>query len=250
MPEASLLPASILRDSKMPLYHQLYEILRGRVVGGEWKAGDLIPSESDLIRTYEVSRITVRQALDALAQEGLVYRQRGRGTFVAHQTVEQGLSRIITFTEEMRQRGFTPGTKVIAAGLTAATAEIAERLAIKAGDELVSLKRLRLADGEPMRVEESFLIHRLCPGFLDRDYRNRPLRELLEAHYGIRWLRARQTIRAISAPKKLAALLTIPANAAVLYVERVSFSQDNAPVEYLQLYHRGDRYALYGELHR
>ena len=135
----------IVRESKLPIYHQLYEILRGNIVRGEWQPGDILPSETELIEQYQVSRITVRQALEALVNDGLIYRQRGRGTFVAHPTVEQGLSRIISFTEDMHQRGFRPDTEIISAGLISAPAEIAEKLQIEAGEELVRLERLRLA---------------------------------------------------------------------------------------------------------
>lgn len=239
---------TINRSSKLPLYHQLYEILRGAIARGEWKPGEMIPPESELTERYQVSRITVRQVLDMLAREGLIYRQRGRGTFVAHPTVDQVLQRIVSFTDDMRRRGFAPSTRVLSAGLLPAPEEIARKLTVPAGTELVRLQRLRLADDEPMTIEESYLIHRYCPGLLERDYRSEPLRELLERVYGIRWSRATQVIRAISAPRELAGLLAIRPNAAVLFIERVSYSQDNVPIEFLRLYHRGDRYALQNEL--
>lgn len=238
----------IVRDSKLPFYHQLYEILRNNIVRGEWKPGDVLPSESELIERYQVSRITVRQALEALVNDGLIYRQRGRGTFVAHPTVEQGLSRIISFTDDMRQRGFQPGTEVLSFGLTPAPQDIAEKLQIDPGEELACVERLRLADGEPMSVEQSHLVHRNCPGVLKHDYARKPLCEILDKDYGIRWARAEQVIRAIPAPRELAKKLSIPPNSALLSIERVSYSQQNLPVEFLRVYHRGDRYALYNEL--
>ena len=107
---------AINRQSKLPLYQQLYEVLRGNITRGEWKPGDLIPAESELIEQYGVSRITVRQVLDMLVQEGLIYRQRGRGSFVAHPTVEQVLQRLVSFTDDMRQRGFAPSTRILSCG--------------------------------------------------------------------------------------------------------------------------------------
>jgi len=238
----------IVRDSKLPFYQQLYEILRGRIQRGDWKPGDMIPSEKELIEQYGVSRVTARQALDALVQDGLIYRERGRGTFVAHPTVEQASSRIISFTDEMRQRGVVPRTEVLSAGLVPAQQDIAERLSIARGDELVRLVRLRLADNEPMTVEEAYFVHSWCRGLLELDYRSGSLRELLERHYGIRWMRAKQVTRAINAPPDLAATLGIKPRAAVLYIERVSHNTQDVPLEFLRLYHRGDRYALYSEL--
>lgn len=239
---------TIIRDSKLPFYHQLYEILRQNLIRGEWQPDDILPSEVELMERYSVSRITVRQALDELVNQGLIYRQRGRGTFVAHPTVEQGLTRIISFTEDMRQRGFTPGTEVLFAGLEPATPEVAAQLQLEPGVELVRLERLRLADNEPMSIEESHLVHRYCPGILQHNYAAQPLRETLEQTYNLRLVRAKQTIRAITAPRKVADKLAIPANAPLLYIERISYSQQSTPIEFLRLYHRGDRYVLYNEL--
>ena len=238
----------INRTSKLPLYHQLYEILRGDILHGKWQPGDMLPPESELVKHYEISRSTVRQVLDMLVNEGLIYRQRGRGTFVAHPTLEQGLMRIISFTDDMRQRGFAPGTEILFSGLVPAPKEIAKALEIEPGEELARLDRLRMADGEPMSIEESHLVHRYCPGVLESDYASNPLREVLERDYGIRWMRAKQVIRAVLASPKLARLLSIPSKSALLYIERVSHSEENIPVEFLRVYYRADRYSLYSEL--
>jgi GntR family transcriptional regulator len=240
--------AAISRDNKLPLYHQLYEILRDNIARGEWKPGDMIPPESTLVETYGVSRTTVRQVLDKLVAEGLIYRQQGRGSFVAHPTLEQVLTRIVSFTEEMRRRGFEPGTRVLEAQLHPAPPEIARQLAVEAGEEIVYLERLRLADGEPISIEHSYLVHRSCPGVLQQDYVVSSLRETLERLYGIRMVRARQTIRAIPASAGCARVLGTRAGAAILFVERVSFSDRGIPVEFLQVYYRGDRYSLHAEL--
>ena len=115
-------------------------------------------------------------------------------------------------------------------------------------EELAQLERLRLADGEPMSIEESYLVHRLCPGILDSDYTQHPLRRALDQKYGIHLVRASQKIQAISASPKLAEKLSIPSKSALLYIERVSYSDQGIPIEFLRLYHRGDRYSLYNEL--
>jgi GntR family transcriptional regulator len=238
------------RTSRFPLYSQLYDILRGNITRRKWRPGDMIPPESELIERYQVSRTTVRQVLDMLAGEGLIFRQQGRGTYVAHQTVEQGLVRIVSFTDDMQQRGFTPGTQVLFSGLVNAPKDIADRLGILPGEELARLERLRLADEEPMSVEESYLVHRHCPGILEGDYSENPLRVALTDAYGIRWLHAKQSIRAILTPQRLAPLLMTGPGAPMLLIERVSFSQNNIPIEFLRIHYRADRYALYGELNR
>lgn len=236
------------RNARLPLYRQLYEVLHDRILRGVWKPGDRLPTETELVAEYGVSRITVRTVLDMLAKEGLIRREIGRGTFVAHARLEQGLSQIISFTEDMQCRGFTVGTRVMFSGLVPATEHIAEQLRIDPGDELAHLKRLRLADGEPMCIEHSYFVHKYCPGILDHDFSSRSLREVKIHKYGIRWTHARQTIQAINAPEDLAGFLGIDPGAALLFFERVSFSQDRIPMEFLQAYYRADRYVLYNEL--
>ena len=240
---------SIDRRSKLPYYQQLYEILRGKIARKEWKSGDMIPPESELIETYQVSRSTVRQVLDMLVNEGLIYRERGRGTFIAHLTLEQSMVRIISFTEDMHQRGFEPGTQVLSARLLPSSKDIAERLQVPTGEPLACVERLRLADGEPMSIEESYLINRYCPDVLQHDYARQPLREILEQDYNIRLIHAKQIIRAISAPTNQAEFLRVPRRSPLLFIERVSYSQSNLPIEFLRIYYRADRYSLYSELH-
>ena len=228
-----MFPETIDRESKLPFYQQLYEILRGKIQRGEWQPGDLIPTESELIASYQVSRNTIRQVLDMLVNEGLIYRQRGRGSF----------------TEDMRQRGFNPGTQVLSASLIPASENIAEKLNLPPGEQLACLRRLRLADGEPMSIEESYLVHLYCPGVLEHDYAQQPLREMLEKDYGIRITSAKQVIQAMLAPAELAELLEIKSQNALLFIERVSYSPGKTPVEFLRLYYRADRYSLFNELH-
>jgi len=234
--------------SKLPLYQQLYELLEGRIRSGQWKPGDLIPSELKLIAQYKVSRITVRKVLDMLVADGLLVRERGRGSFVAAPKLEHGMTRIVSFTDDMRQRGFTPGTKIIFMGLVPAPRTIAESLGVSEGEELARIDRLRLADGDPLCVEESFLIHRYIPGILNHDLVNNSLREIKLKEYGIRWSRARQTIQAIPAAADIARLLSIRNGAPLLFFERVTYSQDNVAMEYLKIYYRADRYVIHNEL--
>ena len=248
-----MLPENAIRDqidrrNKVPLYQQLYELLQAKIKNKEWEPGDILPSEHDLLDSYQVSRATVRQALDALVNDGLIYREQGRGTFVAYPNVDQTLVRIVSFTEDMERRGFKPSTKVLFFGKIKATPKLASQLAIQPGDELMRLDRLRLADGEPMSIEESFLVHSMCSGLSDYDFSENSLRVLLEEVCNIQLLQADQIIRAISAPSNIARPLTVKTTDPLLYIERVSYSQYNLPVEFLRLYHRGDRYELFNSL--
>jgi len=235
-------------DRRIPLYQQLYEILQSEILGGKWSAGDRFPPESELIESCGVSRITVRKVLDMLVKEGLVYRQQGRGTFVAHPALKHGLSRIVNFTEDMVQRGFVPSTRVLFSGLIRADSSLAAALDVEQGEVLARLERIRLADGEPMCLERSHLVHRYLLGILDYDFEKLSLHKIKARKYNIKWIRASQVIRAMDANRELATKLSIKRGAALLYIERVSYSQHNIPMEFLQAYYRSDRYELHNEL--
>jgi GntR family transcriptional regulator len=241
-------PSQLDRSSKVPLYHQLYVVLRARIIDGQWPTGSMIPPESELCALYQVSQITARQALENLVSDGLIYRQRGRGTFVAQPAIETSLSRIVSFTEDMRSRGYEPGSKVLFSGVVAADPTTAMKLHVEEGEALAQLNRLRFADGQPLSVEKSSLVHTYCPGVLAGDYELNSLRATLLAEYGLRLVRAEQSIRALSANKELARLLAIGPGDPLLGIERVSFAQPNIPVEYLQILYRADRYVLHAEL--
>jgi len=238
----------VSRASKVPLYQQLYDILLDKIQRYEWKPGDVIPSETELCEQYHVSRTTVRQVLGQLANEGFIERHRGRGTFVSEPTVEKSMERIVSFTQDMLERGLQPRTRVLSSELISAPSDIAEPLGVQPGEELTKLVRLRLADGTPMAIEESYLVHRYCPGVLVRDYSKEPLREVLEQKYGIRLTRAKQVIRAVPSNSQQSKWLAIRPKEPLLYIERVSYSQHDVAVEFLRIYYRADRYTLHNEL--
>jgi GntR family transcriptional regulator len=248
MAQQELIFDKISDQRSNPLYLQLYQLLRREIRAGIWKPGDQLPSEPQLVERYDVSRATVRQAMQELVADGLIERKRGRGSFVAMPSLEQNLVRIVSFTEEMQQRGLEPNTHLISATLMPATERIAAKLGVEPGQELARLERLRLADGQPMSVEVSCLVHRYCPNVLEYDFTQISLRQTLQREYDITLARAEQTIHAIAAEKEMAELLAIEPGEPLLYIERVSYSDYDVPVEYLRRYHRGDRYSLYNEL--
>lgn len=248
MNEHQLLRDNVSPNSNEPLYQQLYRLLRHKIITGEWAPQEAIPTEMSLMEKYQVSRATVRQALSELVADGLVVRKRGRGSFVAPPSVEQSLVRILSFTEDMQQRGLQSQTRLISARLMPATERLVEKLKLEPEEKVARLVRLRLADGEPMSVEVSCLVYRFVPGLLEHDYTRNSLRQILQQQYGIRLARAEQTIQAIAADEEMAELLDVEQGAPLLYIERVSYSDYDVPVEHLRLYHRGDRYTLYNEL--
>jgi GntR family transcriptional regulator len=151
----------------------------------------------------------------------------------------------------MRRRGLTPSSKVLVATIALASKVTAEKLEIEAGEELVYLKRLRLANYEPMCVEEACLPHRYCPGLIDsHDFSVSSLWDALVNDYGIRLVKARQTITAQIATRELSEHLQLPAKDPILHIERTSYSQLAKPVVYVRIHYRGDRYSLVHALNR
>ncbi len=234
--------------SKSPLYQQIYQLLRQKILEGQWRPDEMLPSEASLMKQYNVSRATVRQALDELVSDGLIYRRQGRGTFVAPSTAAPGLVRLVGFTEDMLQRGLTPATKLISASLVPASDRLASALQSEEGEPLARIERLRLADGVPIGVEIAFWAHRHCPGILTQDYTTHSLREMLKNKYQIRLTRARQQIQAAAAAAEMAEVLDVVVGFPLLTIERVSYSEVGVPMEFLQLYYRSDRYALHADL--
>lgn len=236
------------RTSVIPLYHQLYEILRSHITSGIWQPGDMIPPESELKRQYEVSQITVRQALNLLVDNGMIYRRRGQGTFVAKPMITSNLTHIVNFAEDMRQRGLEPHTEMIQAGISPISQVTADLLRAEVGEEIAAIRRLRYANGEPLSIENSCLLHKYVPGILRFDFSQRSLSEVLATEYDIVLVYAEQTIRAQLASPETASYLQVEEDSPLLVIERVSYSQRNIPVEFLRIFYRADRYALHCEL--
>ena len=137
------------RSSAGTLYHQLLGVLRGRIESGEIGVGDRLPSEADLVSDFGVSRTTARRALDELRREGLVRREPGRGTFLASPRLRSNLAYLHSFTEEIERWGYTPGARLVSREEGVASEEVAARLEIGVGDEVLFVRRLRLADERP-----------------------------------------------------------------------------------------------------
>jgi len=239
------------RSSSLPLYHQLYVHLRARILRGEWEAGELFPKDADLEEAYGVSRITVRKAVDMLVNENFVVRQRGRGTFVSNPGLQADVNNLFSFRDEMKRRGLTPGSTILETKYSEVSKHTAELLGVAVGEQLAELHRLQLGNGEPQCVEKTYLVHRYCRGILEaHDFAKLSLTDILEQHYHIRLTRAVQTVSALIPTKTIAKQLGLGSHQPVLFVERVSYSQADIPIDYRRIYYRADRYALRQEVHK
>lgn len=235
---------TINTDSRVQLYYQLYDIILDKINSGEYKESDILPTENDLIKQYNISRITVRKAMDMLENEGFITKKRGLGTFVNSRKIEHNLTSIVHFNENMREYGYNSKTIMVCDKVEQANKTIADSLRIEEGQEIVRIDRLRFAENEPMCLESANFAYKTCPKLLGIDFSAISLRKFLEDEYGIVWKYARQNIRAVNATSEMASLLGIEKDKALLYIERVSYSKDDKPLEYLKAYYRSDIYHL------
>ena len=238
-----LVATSIDKDSVVPIYHQLKLIIKEQIENQKWKYDESIPSERELCEQFGISRMTVRHAINDLVSEGVLYRKRGMGTFVAKPKIDQGLTKLTNFTSDMEQRGLVPGAKVIYVKTLPANKIIAEKLQIGENAIVIELLRLRLASGEPMALEQTFLPYESTSAILNESLENKSLYQELRDKCNIHLTLAKQTleISTISNAED-SRLLEIDTGTPVLLIKRVTFSDRSVPIEYVQSLYRADRY--------
>jgi GntR family transcriptional regulator len=236
------------REAPNPLYLQLKDTLVADIKAGRYHVHQRLPSERELSERYKVSRMTARQALLDLAREGLVYTRVGKGTFVADSKIDQQLRTVTGFSQDIRARGSQPSSVVLEAKIIPATPEVASALHILIGADVITLARVRLADGKALAVETAYLPSTLCPNLLQHDFSIESLYHILEKEYGFLLTQADQTIEASLATTQEAELLKLTPPAAMLHMERLTVRQDGQPIEYVLSTYRGDRYKFRSQL--
>lgn len=238
------------RDVPVPLYHQVKTALLREIEAGRWTPGAQLPTENALIEQFHVSKITVRQALAELAQMGYIRREQGRGTFVQRPPLEEGPRELTSFTSEMRGHGMSASSRVLQHGVMPAPLDVADALLIARAAPVFRLRRLRLAEGEPMGLQTSFIPLLLAPGIEALSFENASLYEILATHYALHAATARETHRAVRVGREEAGLLRIPAGSPALAAERLTRLHDARPLEFVQSIMRGDRYKIVLDLSR
>lgn len=234
--------------SPIPLYYQLEAHIEEQIDAGKWKAGDQVPSEAELGEQFQISRTTVRQALGDLVNRGRLTRIQGKGTFVAQPRIQQGLTHLTGFTQDMQHRGQKPSARILQFEVVSALPQVAKHLKISSGELVILLKRLRLADDEPMALETSYISYQLCSSILQEDLSGASLYQLLRQKLGIFPLRARQQMEAIGCPAAEAKLLSVVKGSPVLHIWRTTFDQNERPFEWVESIYRGDRYVFSVEM--
>jgi GntR family transcriptional regulator len=210
--------------------------------------GDAIPSERQLSADMGVSRLTVRAALDELVREGYLVRRRGAGTFVNAPKVAKASGATNSFTEDMRERGLTPGSRTLELRTVPAGARLGRLLHVSPSEPIVCAKRLRLANGEPMAVEHLHAPASLLPGLEGRDLDDSSFYDLLRGRYGVTIAGGTQTVEPTVTNEEESGILGVPLHSPALLFERVMRSVDGDVVEFTTSIYRGDRYRLVSEL--
>jgi GntR family transcriptional regulator len=225
----------------VPRYYEIEQALRTRIA--ELKPDDPLPSDAMLCEEFGVSRMTARNAVQRLTQEGIVYRVPGRGTFVAEPPVHRQAGNLLSFTEEMRRRGRVPSSRLLDRLVREPRPAEASRLQLQPDTLVIAVRRLRVADAEPMAIEEAIFPAALATLLEAADLEHRSLHDtLVEGGHVPTMGRAR--LGAEPAGPEDAALLEVPAGSPLLVEKRVIHDQDGRPLELCESRYAGDRYGL------
>ncbi|WP_338818235.1 HTH-type transcriptional repressor NagR [Moorella thermoacetica] len=229
-------------DPRIPLYYQLMQLFRQQIEEGEYQPGDSFPSENELCERFGVSRPTVRQALNELVREGLLHRVKGKGTFVSAPKIQQDfMQKLVSFTEEMQQKGLKGTTRVLSLQLVPALKNVAAYLTLAIEEPVFQLDRLRFINDEPIVVVTTYLPQKYCPTLNQQDLNNQSLYKTLEDQYSIRISRARRILEVIAATEEYAKLLEIDVGAPIQLSRTIAWDQYNRPIEFSIARYRGDR---------
>jgi GntR family transcriptional regulator len=245
----AVVPGNAAAPTFSPLYQQIKALITQGLQSGEWKPGELIPSEVELANRFKVSQGTVRKAIDELASENLLVRRQGKGTFVATHHEARAQFRFLRLMPDEGEPSY-PDNKVVEVKRLRAPADVARALDMKSGDSVVFIKRVQSFGGVPTILEELWLPGALFKGLTAErlsEYKG-PMYGLFESEFGTRMIRASEKIRAVSALQAEAELLGVADGAPLLSVERISFSYGDKPVELRRGLYLTDRHHYQNEL--
>ena len=231
------------QQSKIPLYYQLKEELKKKILKGEFKEGDLLPSEREFSERYDISSTTIRRALNDLVHENMLERKAGKGTFVRVGKVKRDLRKVLGFTQNMKEMGLVPSTQVLSKRVIPANAFSMERMGLKKGDKVVKLERLRLANDVPMMLETRYIRTDLCPG-IQKEELSYSLWKVFETVYGCKPFRHSQNLRIAQIKGTSASLLGLEDRALVFLIKGSTYLENGQAIECEESLYRSDKYDL------
>jgi GntR family transcriptional regulator len=227
-------------SESVPLYAAIEAQIAAGIAEGEFRVGSQLPTEDNLIKRFAVSRTTVRKAIQNLADRGLVEIRRGTGTFVAQPRVTQELTELTGFVEDMNALGHTSSARVIDHGVIAADAHVAQHLGLPLGARVTRIRRVRLANGVGMSLDETYLPVEIGEKVVTHDLEMEPIFTLLEQRYAIPLIEAEYKLEATSADRDVAAALEVEVGSPIFLIERTSYTVGERPIDYEKLHYRGD----------
>ena len=224
------------------MYKQLAGLLRDRILSGEYEEGQQIPSEIELARDYDISRMTARRAVEVLAGEKLIIRNPGKGSFVSRKKTPYSISTYTSFSKSLQKLGLTVGTKILALEIMDATIELAEDLEVDIGTPLVLVKRLRFLEGQPAAYHASYLPASLFAGLIDMSsqLQKEPMADIMEEVSGLKIKYTRDYLEASSARPSEAILLNVDKGSPVLIVRGIAYAKGDLPIRATKAVFRGD----------
>lgn len=233
----------INKNSPIPLYYQLAEILREQIASGELPSGVQIPTERELCERMGISRVTVRQAIAYLIREGLLVAHPGKGTFVAEPKLSYETVSLLSFTEKMLSQGRQTSSHVLEQAVVHPPKYIVENLQLDPHERAIKIVRLRFGQ-EPLALESVFVPYDLCHGLEERDLAAESLYGILEQEYHLRPEHAQQSFEATIANEYEAKMFGIAEGAPMILLEGVTYTRHDEPVEYFKAVYRGDRFKV------
>lgn len=231
-------------DSAIPVYYQIREQIRQRILGGQLKPGDPLPTEADICSACGVSRMTARQALTQLAGEGLIVRRRGRGSFVAppKATLREDSPFVLSYTDLVARLGLQARSTIRRQQVVPASGQVAAHLEVPEGEPLIEIVRVRSIEGEAMSLETSYLPQQLFPTLVHLDLTDRSLYRVLEETFGITPTHAVDTTELATAGELEARELGLRRGMPVVVSTRLTYTVHDQPIAFIQTVHRGDRF--------
>jgi len=230
------------KTTPIPLYFQFKNILLDMMKEEKLQPGDMIPTEFELCDIFGISRTTVRQALTELVTESKFYRVKGRGTFVSQDKINQDfIQRIESFKAEMERKGYEPSSTILNFEVIEAPIEVAIALNIPVHTDVIYLKRLRLADNEPIVIAATYLPYSLCKNVLDYDMTTKSLYKILAKNINTKINKVIRSIEASIPTKEDCEFLQITKTTAIQLFHYTGFNKFETPVEYTISRYRGDK---------
>lgn len=238
------------RRTGVPLYYRVMRSLRETITSGEVAPGDRLPTEAELMERYGVSRVVVRQALGILSEEGLIFRVRGKGTFVSEEAAQAAAPSLSGYLEDLIRRGLPVAVEVLDFGLRPMPSDVAAALGAEDDARALFVKRLRTVEGEPFAVVDAYVPETVGARLRLEDLRREPLMRLLETAAGVEIGSASEVFQAVAADEVTARLLAVDPLAPVLKMTLTAYSVQGSPVNLEHVYFRSDRYHYRAHFHR